>query len=73
MADKLDSWEDVFRSACKAYKPSLYALCKAAEVDQGQMSRFIAGQSIGLGTAEKLGRVLGITLQRSPKQKRKSG
>lgn len=73
MAKELDSWDDVFRSACKDYSGSVYALCKQAGVDQGQLSRFIAGeQSIGLATAEKLARVLGITLQRAPKQRRKS-
>jgi transcriptional regulator with XRE-family HTH domain len=72
VSDKVDSWEDVFRTACKAYQPSLYALCKQAGVDQGQLSRFMAGQqSLGLATAEKLARVLGITLQTAPKQRRK--
>ena len=74
MGDKQDSWEEMFRAACKSYPESLYALCKQAEVDQGQMSRFLAGeQSIGLATAEKLGRVLGITLQTATKQRRKKG
>jgi hypothetical protein len=63
VSDKQDSWENVIRTACKKYPGSFYSLCKAAEVDQGQMSRFMAGeQSIGLATAEKLGRVLGIEL-----------
>jgi plasmid maintenance system antidote protein VapI len=74
MSDKQDSWEDVIRAAVKSYPESIYALCKQAGVDQGQLSRFIAGQqSIGLATAEKLCRVLGITLQVPPKQRRKSG
>jgi hypothetical protein len=71
MSDKQDSWESVIRAACKSYPDSLYALCKQAGVDQGQMSRFMAGSSIGIATAEKLGRVLGITLQAAPKQRRK--
>lgn len=67
MAKSVDSWEDVIRAACKAYEPSLYALSKAAAVDQGQLRRFVAGQqSLGLNTAEKLCRVLGIEL-REPK------
>ncbi len=74
MSDKQDTWEDVIRAAVKNYPESIYALCKQAGVDQGQLSRFIAGeQSIGLKTAEKIGRVLGITLQVPPKLRRKKG
>lgn len=63
MSDLKDGWEAVIRAACEAYPGSLYALSKASGVDQGQLRRFVAGQqSIGLGTAEKLGRVLGIEL-----------
>jgi len=73
MTEQQDTWEDVIRAACKAHKPSLYDLCKQAGVDQGQLSRFLAGnQSLGLNTAEKLGRVLGIELTAS-KQRRKKG
>jgi transcriptional regulator with XRE-family HTH domain len=73
MADKLDTWDDVIRAACNAHKPSLYDLCKQAGVDQGQLSRFLAGeQSLGLKTAEKLCRVLGIELI-APKQRRNKG
>jgi transcriptional regulator with XRE-family HTH domain len=74
MSNQPDTWEDVIRSACEAYKPSLYALSKDSGVDQGQLRRFVAGQqSIGLATAEKLCRVLGITLHVPPKQRRKKG
>jgi transcriptional regulator with XRE-family HTH domain len=73
MSGELDSWEDVIRTACKEYKQTMYALAREAKVDQGQLRRFVSGeQSIGLVTAEKLGRVLGITLQRASKQSRRS-
>jgi hypothetical protein len=73
MRNEQDTWEDVIRAACKGYSESLYALSKESGVDQGQLRRFVAGQqSIGLTTAEKLGRVLGIELK-APKQRRKKG
>ena len=71
MNNEQDTWEDVIRAACKDHSESLYALAKESGVDQGQLRRFVAGQqSIGLATAEKLGRVLGIELT-GPKQRRK--
>ena len=72
MSNEQDTWDNVIRAACEAYKSSLYALSKESGVDQGQLRRFVAGeQSIGLATAEKLCRVLGITLQTPSKQRRK--
>jgi hypothetical protein len=66
------SWEDLIRGACRDYEGTLYALAKESGVDQGQLRRFVAGeQSIGVATAEKIGRVLGIELV-VPKKRPKS-
>jgi plasmid maintenance system antidote protein VapI len=66
------SWREVFREACEHWDGSIRALARAADIDYAQLNRFIAGkQSIGIENAEKLGRVLGITLQTPPKQHRK--
>ena len=72
MAKSQDSWEDAIRGACKAYDGTIYALAKASSVDEGQLRRFVAGQqSIGIVTAEKLCRVLGIELTMPKKRRNK--
>jgi Helix-turn-helix len=72
MSEQQD-WEGMIRNACRDWPESLYALAKESGVDQGQLRRFVAGeQSIGIATAEKLGRVLGLELT-GPKQRRKKG
>jgi hypothetical protein len=40
----------------------MYAIAKQAGVPQSMLIRFMAGKSIGLKTAEKLGVVLGFDL-----------
>jgi plasmid maintenance system antidote protein VapI len=67
------NWEVMIREACRKSSESLYALAKESGVDQGQLRRFVAGeQSIGIATAEKIGRVLGMELK-APKARRKKG
>ena len=39
-----------------------YAIAKAAQVQESQLARFIAGSSLDLATAERIGRVLGVEL-----------
>lgn len=68
------SWEDLLRGACHAWPESLYALAKQSRVDEGQLRRFVAGQqSIGIATAEKIGRVLGAELVVPKAAKKRSG
>ena len=60
---KQADWEEMIRAACRAWPKSLYSLAKESGVDEGQLRRFVAGQqSIGIVTAEKIGRVLGFEL-----------
>jgi plasmid maintenance system antidote protein VapI len=68
------SWEELLREACRAWPESLYALAKQSGVDEGQLRRFVAGQqSIGIATAEKIGRVLGAELIVPKAKKRPAG
>lgn len=66
-------WEGTIRTACRDWPKSLYSLAKESGVDEGQLRRFVAGeQSIGITTAEKIGRVLGFELtapKRRPKKR----
>jgi plasmid maintenance system antidote protein VapI len=66
------SWEELLRDACHSSPGSLYALAKKSGVDEGQLRRFVAGQqSIGIATAEKIGRALGFDLvARKPPSKK---
>jgi plasmid maintenance system antidote protein VapI len=65
------TWEDRLRTACRDWSGTLYQLAKAAEMDERQLRRFVAGeQSIGIATAEKIGRVLGFDLT-GPKKRPK--
>ena len=71
MSEK-EAWEGVIRAACRDWPESLYALAKESGVDQGQLRRFVAGQqSIGIATAEKIGRVVGLELIASKKRAKK--
>jgi plasmid maintenance system antidote protein VapI len=65
-----ESWADTFRRAIDRDERSRYAIAKAAEVQESQLARFMAGASINLETAERIGRVLGIALT-TPKERRK--
>ena len=71
MSEKQD-WEGMIRDGCRAWPKSLYALAKQSEVDEGQLRRFVAGeQSIGIATAQKIGRVLGFELTAPKKRPKK--
>lgn len=68
---KQPDWEGMIRAACHDWPKSLYSLAKESGVDEGQLRRFIAGrQSVGIATAEKIGRVLGFELT-APKRRLK--
>jgi transcriptional regulator with XRE-family HTH domain len=60
MATKLS---DQLRQAIDASGMSRYAVCKALGVDQGLMSRFMAGKGgFSVETIDKLGELLGLKL-----------
>lgn len=59
------SWADELRAAIKADGRTTYALAKVTEIDRRQLDRFIAGErSLGIESAERLGRALGLKLVR---------
>jgi hypothetical protein len=62
------SWAETLRIAIDNDERSRYAIAKAAEVQESQLARFMAGASINLETAERIGRVLGVEL--TPPKKR---
>jgi len=66
------SWADVLRQSIDNDGRSRYAIAKAAQVQESQLARFMAGSSLDLATAERIGRVLGILISaptRRPKKK----
>lgn len=66
----------VLRKAIKAYRPSVYALCKIAGVEPASVSRFVRGsRSLRLDKADRIAAVLGLRLvskkrKESPRGKR---
>jgi len=71
MSEQLE-WEEMIRIACRDWPRSLYSLAKESGIDEGQLRRFVAGQqSIGIATAEKIGRVLGFELTVSKRRPKK--
>jgi hypothetical protein len=67
-----ESWADLLRQAIENDERSRYAIAKAAVVQESQLARFMAGTSLDLATAERIGRVLGVELL-APKKRRKRG
>jgi predicted transcriptional regulator len=57
-----DQWGMRLRRAIAADDRTMYAIAKDAGIPQSMLIRFMAGKSIGLKTAEKLGVVLGFDL-----------
>jgi hypothetical protein len=67
-----ESWADLLRQAIENDERSRYAIAKAAVVQESQLARFMAGTSLDLATAERIGRVLGVELL-APKKRRTRG
>jgi len=67
-----ESWADLLRQTIENDERSRYAIAKAAVVQESQLARFMAGSSLDLATAERVGRVLGVELT-VPKKRRKRG
>jgi hypothetical protein len=62
------SWADTLRDAIRKSDLSLYAIAQACSSEERQMpqsmlTRFMAGKSINLETAERVGRVVGVELR----------
>jgi hypothetical protein len=67
-------WATMLRAAVQADGRSLYAIAQAADIQQSQLGRFMAGESIRLATAEDLATALGFDLVKKtgiPKTARK--
>ena len=67
-----ESWADLLRQAVENDERSRYAIAKAAEVQESQLARFMAGSSLDLATAERIGLVLGFELKAPKKRRTKS-
>jgi predicted transcriptional regulator len=65
--DNSGEWAMIFRRAIASDERTMYAIAKQAGIPQSMLLRFMAGKSIGLATAEKLGRVLGLELTAAKK------
>lgn len=63
--EKTMTWSTTLREAIVASGQTHYALAKATGVPCQTIDRIAAGASPNLATAEKLGKALGLTLQRS--------
>ena len=71
MAKKL-ALSDQIRRAVDASGLSRYAICKAAQIDQGAMSRFMAGDAgLLLEALDRLGQVLNLEVKARGKKGRK--
>jgi hypothetical protein len=64
-----DTWGDILRRAVGADGRTEFAICQEAGIEQSMLARFMAGASINVTTAERIGRVLGIDLT-GPDQRR---
>lgn len=62
-------FSDQIRDAVDASGLSRYAICKAIELNQGAMSRFMAGNSgLSMDTLDKLAELLGLSVVARPKR-----
>jgi len=65
-------FSEQIRTAVRRSGLSRYRICQDAEIDQGQMSRFMAGEAgLSLDTLDRLARVLGLEVVVSKPPKRK--
>jgi plasmid maintenance system antidote protein VapI len=63
MAKEPSRLSDQLREAIDASGMSRYSICKTLDVDQGLMSRFMAGKAgLSVETIDKLGDLLGLQL-----------
>ena len=70
MARQKQQLSDQLRQAIEKSGLSRYAVCKACDIDQGSMSRFMAGQvGLSLDTIDRIGDFLGLDLVERKTQK----
>lgn len=74
-AERMDTMSAVVRQAIEASELSITELARRAEIDHGQLSRFMSGQrTITLETLDPLAKVLGLEIRRKRgKAPRRSG
>ena len=68
----VESWGDLLRRSIENDGRTRYAIAKAAEVQESQLARFMAGSSLDLATAERIGRVVGVALTAPKRRGKKS-
>jgi transcriptional regulator with XRE-family HTH domain len=62
-------FSDQVRDAVDASGMSRYAICKAIGLNQGAMSRFMAGNSgLSMDTLDRLAELLGLSITARPKR-----
>jgi transcriptional regulator with XRE-family HTH domain len=62
-------FSDQIRDAVDASGMSRYAICKSIGLNQGAMSRFMAGNSgLSMDTLDKLAELLGLSVVARPKR-----
>lgn len=66
----MSSWIARLRAAIAADGRTTYAIARASGVPVQTVDRIVAGQEPKLGTAEKLGRVVGVQLVARRRSKR---
>lgn len=65
---KTQTFTDIIRAAAKADGRTWYALARDSGINPAVVGRFFKGErGLNLGTAEKLCRVLGLTLRPEPR------
>ncbi len=65
-------FSDQIRQLVKTSGSSRYAICKATGIDQGAMSRFVAGhRGLSLDSLDKLANYLGMEIIIRPKRRKR--
>jgi len=64
------SFSDQLREAIERSGVSRYRIAREADVDEGQLCRFMAGEGLSLRSIDALAEYLGLDLIARPKQKK---
>jgi hypothetical protein len=60
--ERSNEWAMMLRRAVAQDQRTMYAIAQAADIEQSQLVRFMAGKSLDLAVAEDLAKVLGYDL-----------